>query len=152
MADPLSLATRGRFTSSSYENSYLITLATLGRIVSASSEEIGGYAGSGYPIIFYSPQHKNLVEEKQIVKEEEIEGIEVTSKEPKHLVQRPPLAENIQSISEIIEDRELVLELIRSAILDHQQKELELLKLKETLYKKYKRNRNILLAIMLDEM
>jgi len=168
MADPLSLATRGRFTSTSYENSYPITLATHGRILeetvsqgkSKNKQKVCRWDecwDENREYYKYSEKLRNLVartrQEKteEIVRDEQI--IEIEQKGPEKVIQAPPIKAYSQPLYDITDDleRELARELRRLAIIDHARNEREILTDNIEKLRKYRKKLGVMLMLLLEE-
>ena len=162
MTDPLSLATGGFFTSSSYKNMYPLTLASDGYILARS----GGKSKNKQKVRFdeneayyeYSEKLRNLTRLKQ--GEEKIEEIlseaqtvEIEHKEPDVLIQAPPIKLYSKPLYEIKNDleRELTAELRRIAILEHAEHERQIQLENRAKFKKYRKKLGIMLMLLLEE-
>lgn len=153
MADPLSLATRGKFTSSSYKNMMPVTIATIGRILVGIPEELEDDVTYGRKRFYsYDDQWRAELARKEKERQiTEVEDTQVEYQEPAEIIQAPPLALNIKPISEITEDQELIRELRIRAILEHAERERKLeLERQETL-RKYKKRMRVMIALLLEE-
>lgn len=111
MIDPLSMATRGKFTSSSYGNNYPITVATLGVILPEASESenltrSGGSSALSKPRRYKRKEDPFLIQERERLRKALFEDVNVEVEESDDLILPNPVSLQAPSLSEIKDDIE----------------------------------------------